>query len=434
MESKKIKVDFEMQFSDVVDLNKSFAKAKCLIAYTGRNRNYSDISKDVFLNALPSIKNIPIVARYDDDKDDFGGHDIRIIETENGISIANATVPFGVVSESANQWFEELTLPNGEKKECLFTDVILWKRQYGYEHIVKAEKISQSMEINVSSYIIDSDGYCVVEKMEFEALTLLGENVDPCFENANLQLYSKDYLSEFKQQYSNMLQEFKLLSQSSENEVDINNSSKGGTEMEDNKDIVVEEATEEIVEEVVEAITEEPVVETVEVDETTEETQIESVDEVVEETIEDNIIQEEIVEETNTDFSQELKDLQSQYDNLLKEFNEYKENYSTSKDDVDELITYKNKKMEEERSASETCLFDKFEERIGNTTEFSELKANARNYSLTELEKECIYIVGLHTEYAKETKKQENLKFSVEKDTDETKEVYGDLFKKFKKD
>ncbi|MDF2951038.1 MAG: hypothetical protein K0S18_621 [Anaerocolumna sp.] len=430
MKNKKIKVDFEMKFSDVVDLNKSFAKAKCLIAYTGRNRNYSDISKDVFLNALPSIKNIPIVARYDDEKDDFGGHDIRIVETENGISIANATVPFGVVPESANQWFEELILQNGEKKECLFTDVILWKRQYGYEHIVKAEKISQSMEINVSSYIVDSDGYYVVEKMEFEALTLLGENVEPCFENANLQLYSKDYLSEFKQQYSNMLQEFKLLNQSSTTEVEINNLSKGGTEMDDNKEIVIEETTKEVAE----TIIEEPVVETVEVEEVAIETLIESVETVTEETIENNITQEDIVEEATTDFSQELKDLQSQYDNLLKEFNEYKENYSTSKADVDELITYKNKKMEEERKANEDIIFDKFEERIGNTTEFSELKANSKNYTLAELEKECIYIVGLHTEYAKETKKQENLKFSVEKETDETKEVYGDLFKKYKKD
>ena len=65
MENKKIKLDFEMTIFDVVDLNKSFSSAKILIAYTGRNRNRSDIRKEAFLDALPSIRNIPIVGRYD---------------------------------------------------------------------------------------------------------------------------------------------------------------------------------------------------------------------------------------------------------------------------------------------------------------------------------------------------------------------------------
>ena len=89
MENKKLKLDFEMTIFDVVDLNKSFASAKVLIAYTGRNRNYSDIGKQAFIDALPSIKNIPIVGRYDVDKDDFGGHDIKVINKEDGIDIVN---------------------------------------------------------------------------------------------------------------------------------------------------------------------------------------------------------------------------------------------------------------------------------------------------------------------------------------------------------
>ena len=87
MENKKLKLDFEMTIFDVVDLNKSFASAKVLIAYTGRNRNYSDIGKQAFIDALPSIKNIPLVGRYDVDKDDFGGHDIKVINKEDGIDL-----------------------------------------------------------------------------------------------------------------------------------------------------------------------------------------------------------------------------------------------------------------------------------------------------------------------------------------------------------
>ena len=204
MENKKLKLDFEMTIFDVVDLNKSFAAAKCLVCYTGRNRNYSDIGKQKIIDALPSIRNIPVVGRYDVGKDDFGSHDVKIINKEDGIDIVNATIPFGVVPESANQWFET-RIVNGEEKECFFTDVVLWKRQHGYEHIANAGTISESMEIDVSEYMIDQDGYCIIDKFQFEALCLLGESVEPCFENACVQMYSNEIVSDFKLQFSEML-------------------------------------------------------------------------------------------------------------------------------------------------------------------------------------------------------------------------------------
>ena len=105
MENKKLKLNFEMRIKDIDDNDDRFARAKVLIAYCGRNRNYSDISKEVF-ESTP-IANIPVVARYDSEKDDFGGHDIRVIEDGDSVDIVNATVPFGVVPESAKQWFEE---------------------------------------------------------------------------------------------------------------------------------------------------------------------------------------------------------------------------------------------------------------------------------------------------------------------------------------
>jgi hypothetical protein len=398
------------------------------------NLNGSYFKKSVVENAIHTLANTPILAYIEEnanEEEDFSDHRLVLERKNDDIKLSYNGSAIGVIPENNNAHFDKKVCDDGIEREFLVCNGLVWTKWETPLEIFERDLIKgQSMELaDQYAGFFNADGYFEFTEFSFFGACCLGEGVMPAMRSSTIAVkYTVDEIQTKLQQFTN------FMSQSSENEVDINNSSKGGTEMEDNKDIVVEETTEEIVEEVVETITEEPVVETVEVEETTEETQIESVDEVEEETIEDNIIQEEIVEETTTDFSQELKDLQSQYDILLNQFNEYKENYSTSKDDVDELITYKNKKMEEERSASETNLFDKFEERIGNTTEFSELKANARNYSLTELEKECIYIVGLHTEYAKETKKQENLKFSVEKDTDETKEVYGDLFKKFKKD
>lgn len=433
MENKKLKLDFEMTIFDVVDLNKSFAAAKCLVCYTGRNRNYSDIGKQKIIDALPSIRNIPVVGRYDVDKDDFGSHDVKIINKENGIDIVNATIPFGVVPESANQWFET-RIVNGEEKECFFTDVVLWKRQHGYEHIAKAGTISESMEIDVSEYMIDQDGYCIIDKFQFEALCLLGESVTPCFENACVQMYSNEIVSDFKLQFSEMLREFKELNQSSTTvtdvtmEVDIDKNNGGSTMAEEIKNEVVDEVTETVVEETleetvkntVEDVAEEVVEETI--DETTEEIVDETVEEHKEDTPTEEVVEEAteetVVEESNEDYS------------VL--YSELKEKYDALENEVVSLREYKQTKESEERKCAEDALFADYEETIGETEEFKSLKEKASEFSLDALKKECLCIVGMYsmTNKTKETNKSDSLKFSLEPEVSED-EPYGGLMKKY---
>ena len=433
MENKKLKLDFEMTIFDVVDLNKSFAAAKCLVCYTGRNRNYSDIGKQKIIDALPSIRNIPVVGRYDVDKDDFGSHDVKIINKENGIDIVNATIPFGVVPESANQWFET-RIVNGEEKECFFTDIVLWKRQHGYERIAKAGTISESMEIDVSEYMIDQDGYCIIDKFQFEALCLLGESVEPCFENACVQMYSNEIVSDFKLQFSEMLREFKELNQSSTTvtdvtmEVDIDKNNGGSTMAEEIKNEVVDEVTETVVEETVEETVENTVEDVAEevVEETTDETTEEIVDETVEENKEDapteevveETTEETVVEESNEDYSVLYAELKEKYDALENE--------------VISLREYKQTKESEERKCAEDALFADYEETIGETEEFKSLKEKASEFSLDALKKECLCIVGMYsmTNKTKETNKSDSLKFSLEPEVSED-EPYGGLMKKY---
>lgn len=441
MENKKLKLDFEMTIFDVVDLNKSFAAAKCLVCYTGRNRNYSDIGKQKIIDALPSIRNIPVVGRYDVDKDDFGSHDVKIINKEDGIDIVNATIPFGVVPESANQWFET-RIVNGEEKECFFTDVVLWKRQHGYEHIAKAGTISESMEIDVSEYMIDQDGYCIIDKFQFEALCLLGESVTPCFENACVQMYSNEIVSDFKLQFSEMLREFKELNQPSTMEVDIDKNNGGSTMTEEIKNEVVDEMAETVVEENVDETVKETVEEVVEdvVEETTDETTDDTVEETVEvensedtEEVVEEATEETVVEETNEDFSVLYTELKEKYDALEKEFDEYKLSHSYFNADFEELKSYKETKEAEERKFAEESLFADYEETIGETDEFKELKEKASEFSLDALKKECLCIVGMYsmTNKAKVTEKTNPLKFSLEPKVDDEDEPYGGLMKHY---
>lgn len=433
MENKKLKLDFEMTIFDVVDLNKSFAAAKCLVCYTGRNRNYSDIGRQKIIDAIPSIKNIPVVGRYDVDKDDFGSHDVKVVNKEDGIDIVNATIPFGVVPESANQWFET-RIVNGEEKECFFTDVVLWKRQHGYEHIAKAGTISESMEIDVSEYMIDQDGYCIIDKFQFEALCLLGESVTPCFENACVQMYSNEIVSDFKLQFSEMLREFKELNQSSTTvtdvtmEVDIDKNNGGSTMAEEIKNEVVDEVTETVVEETVDETVENTVEEVAEevVEETTDEVTDESVDETVEEKPEETPT-EEVVEETTEETV--VEESNEDYSVLYAEL---KEKYDALENEVISLREYKQTKESEERKCAEDALFADYEETIGETEEFKSLKEKASEFSLDALKKECLCIVGMYsmTNKTKETNKPDSLKFSLEPEVSED-EPYGGLMKKY---
>lgn len=230
---KKLCLNFDLEFQDIKELNSSFALGRVAIAYAGRNRNRSDISVDAFNNAMGSINNIPVVGRFipeaDDGNGDFGSHDITIMQDKDGISIVNATVPYGVVPESANQYWQDIEDDDGNKRPYLFTDIILWKRQYGYDCIEKKKKFGQSMEINVLDYSVDSDGYSIIKKFEFEALCILGQ-AEPCFEDASVQLYSAEATSSYKLQFSAMLDELKELMNQQPIKIgfDNSNSTEGG--------------------------------------------------------------------------------------------------------------------------------------------------------------------------------------------------------------
>lgn len=212
MTKQLIGVNFSLKFENIEDINPSFARARVGIAYAGRNRNKSCIKKDVFDEAVPSLFYCPVVGRYDPDKNDFGGHDIRVAHNSKGeLTIENATVPFGVVFADDGVAWETVTEEDGTEREYLFCNVILWKRQYGYECLASQDTWNQSMEIHVDRYVIDSDGYCDIEKMYFEALCILGNDVEPCFESASVQLATDTAVSNYRLQFSSMLEELRAL-------------------------------------------------------------------------------------------------------------------------------------------------------------------------------------------------------------------------------
>lgn len=211
---------FDSNVSKLTEVNKSFDAGVIRIAYTGENRNKSFISKASFEKALPSIYNCPIVCNYDISTDELGGHDIELVrDSEGALRIINTTDPIGVIPESAKVWFENYTGEDGIEREYLYAEALFWKRQAAYQKVKKDGITNQSMEISVND-METKDGLYYIKDFEFTAFTAIG--VEPCFEDAAIEVFSQ---RAYKEQLSEMMNDlrasFNLVTSSDEDVDDI---------------------------------------------------------------------------------------------------------------------------------------------------------------------------------------------------------------------
>lgn len=236
MGDKKIQsVEMVAKFSNFQVINKDFTRCRCNILYTGRNRNYSDITDDA-LNKFIARKgyaNVPVVAhlmKTSDGKYKVGGHDSKITISNEGIEIIDECVPFGVIPEDCNPAMDLITERSGQQREYFSTDVILWTHRYPIMEAAFGDEIyfNQSMEISFDDFEYDGD-YCVVNDFSMSALCLLNksldsnENIEPCFESAAVKKFSIDE-GKFKENFELMLETLKLY----ENKEENSNSDKKG--------------------------------------------------------------------------------------------------------------------------------------------------------------------------------------------------------------
>ena len=160
------------------------------IAYTGLNRNNFVISEETFENSLKTIHGIPVVVNYNIESNTIGEHDeLVILNKENKIeNIINLTQGIGFVPPNPKLEWVEFKEDNGEIKKYLRTEVFIWKRMMGYDYIKEKEFTNQSMEIHIVTGKIDKDKAFEITEFEWEALCLLEDDIEPCYENAKLDL------------------------------------------------------------------------------------------------------------------------------------------------------------------------------------------------------------------------------------------------------
>ena len=213
-------IDMTAKFSKFQVINKDFTRCRCNVFYTGRNRNYSDITKEAlqkFINRK-GYANVPVVAHlFKDDNGNYrvGGHDSKIILSSEGIEFIDETVPFGVIPEDCNPSMDIITERSGEKREYFSVDVILWTHRYPIMEAAFSDEVyfNQSMEITFDQYHED-ENYIVVDDFSMSALCLLNrslsqnDNVEPCFESSRVSKFSLDE-NKFRQNFEFMLETLK---------------------------------------------------------------------------------------------------------------------------------------------------------------------------------------------------------------------------------
>lgn len=389
---RKLGINFELNFNEIIQANKSFKKAKCAIAYAGKNRNRSYISKETFEAALPSIKNIPLVGNYDIEKNQLGSHDLRIVtDSEGQAKLINATVPFGVVPESANQWWEEV---NGI--DYLWTDVLLWDRSPITEFVVNNRKVAQSMEINVfdDKYEILEDGVCKINEFQFEALCAIG--VEPCFESANIQIAQNYVLSDYAKQFSMLLNDLKEFNE--EGEIDLKKKNSVDTDdilkVTENSDTRNEDTN-------LEKNQDSPNVDKKEMNENSE-------------------------TQTGASANEQSEDesSSSEFELLQNEFEKYKSTHSHTNEEYQSLLDFKTQTEARIHNEEIDDVLEQFSA-YSSLSEFEDLKKIAYGLNKSDVEEKCFAIKGRHSEIVD---KKIAPKLVVDKKPVNNKNPYGNIF------
>ena len=251
--------------------------------------------------------------------------------------------------------------------------------------------------VNDCSY---KDNYLEIRDFNFSGVCILGENVNPAFKLAKIRTVDKFSKDNFKGDYQEMLSSLdKFL-----------NFEEGGSTVEENKELVIE--NEEINTETI-------------VDETISE---EVVDKSVEISTEEEI-------SSNQDFESLYNEMLASYGLLEKELSEVKSSYSEIEKELKILKEYKDTKEFEMRKSKEDELFSKFEE-ISENEEFLELQKDAENYSLEDLEVRLFAILGKSKFNAKKSNKKQETKavfnhVETSYEDEKPKSKYEKLIKKY---
>lgn len=237
------------EFINIVPVNPLISKCQIKVCYVSDqpNRNRSIITKETATKMAQSLPGCPIVGFYNKEKEDFEGHKSEmVVNEETGvIEFHSLTVPYGFVDMNPKVWFQTFIDDNKVEREYLMTEGYIWTGQYPEAQRIIDEGNNQSMELDKNSlkgHWTNSDkdkvSFLIINEAIISKLCILGEEVEPCFEGAQIGQFAleENVLAKFME----MAYELKEITE------------KGGTTSMDENTIVIEEGAPAIEEPIVE--------------------------------------------------------------------------------------------------------------------------------------------------------------------------------------
>nr|DAT59989.1 MAG TPA: hypothetical protein [Caudoviricetes sp.] len=191
-ESKK-KLTFELspeQLRIKTLLNKEFLAVDIMaISNIYPNRNKSYFTEDSMRNAIPTFYEKPILGSFSAFKDDFGGHDNRLVSDEYGVHEDHVggryEVPLGLVRTK-----DRVELIEKDGLKWISLSAALWVN-YSYRQVKKLLKSKGkrvSVEVEVTKSHVDNDGIEVIDEFSLMGITILGSDYTEAIPNANISI------------------------------------------------------------------------------------------------------------------------------------------------------------------------------------------------------------------------------------------------------
>lgn len=391
-----IKLNTPCELINVTPLNPLISKCQIKVCYVGDtpNRNGSVITKQVAIEMANSLPGSPIVGFYNEASKDFEEHN-RIIEVSNGqLKFRDTTRPYGFVDLGAQVWFQDY-LDGDTIHTYLVTEGYLWTGQYPEAKRIMDHGNNQSMELDEESLdgswtYDDNSGmeFFIINDAIFSKLCILGNDVEPCFEGAQITKFSLD--DEFNNQIYALMKEVRKL--------------KGGNLTVEDIKKPEEEVLDPVTEEEVDAPTEgaeapteyseqdaPAAEETPEGDETPAEAEDEeSADEgepEAEEQPEEEPAEAEEEDENHEEEGEhvqfnltDFQNLQESYSDLETKFNELQTQFNAMQESYNTLVEFKNTKDREEKQT----MIDSFY--MLSDEDKKDVQENIDKYSLEEIE------------------------------------------------
>ena len=225
------------EFVNIKPCNPLISECEIKVLYVGENRNKSYITKEVATKMANSLPGNPIVGYFREDVGDFRDHGDMVTIDDQGVHFKCMTRPYGFVAPDAKVWFQKFEetddFGNVETREYLMTTGYLWTGQYP-ECKAAAEGSGRPQSMELDEDTLDGKwarnnktgmDFFIINDAIFSKLCILGQDVEPCFEGANVtapnisSTFSK-VDDDFTQTLFNMMQDLKFALKGEQNMID----------------------------------------------------------------------------------------------------------------------------------------------------------------------------------------------------------------------